>query len=85
MNPGHLHAEIHDSSWDRQATIRREEGPRVMDDDLKPWGLYNLNGVDHPESLDHMKGGFTRYRKARKKAANNAYTDDICNDRGVPL
>lgn len=37
---------------DRQATIRREQTPQVMDEDLKPWTLYNLGGAVRSESTE---------------------------------
>ena len=77
MQSGRTRNDIPDNDrWKGQATIRREQASQVMDDDLKPWALYSLEGADHPESLDTMKTLFTRYRAARSKATNNAYTDD---------
>ncbi|KAG2793818.1 hypothetical protein PC118_g16348 [Phytophthora cactorum] len=32
-----------------------------MDSDIKPWDLYILEEADNPETLDTMKGYFTRY------------------------
>ncbi|ETL36723.1 hypothetical protein L916_11345, partial [Phytophthora nicotianae] len=48
----------------------------VMEEDLKPWELYSLDGAEEPETLDTMKGFFTRYRAIRGKATNFAYTHD---------
>ncbi|KAG3080355.1 hypothetical protein PI124_g11028 [Phytophthora idaei] len=50
--------------------------PHVMDSDIKPWDLYSLEGADEPETLDTLKGYFTRYRATRSKTTNNAYTHD---------
>uniref|UniRef100_A0AAV1VL56 Uncharacterized protein n=1 Tax=Peronospora matthiolae TaxID=2874970 RepID=A0AAV1VL56_9STRA len=47
-----------------------------MDEDLKPWGLYSLEGADEPEPLESMKNLFTRYRNVRGKTTSHAYTED---------
>ncbi|KAG2759730.1 hypothetical protein PC129_g24800 [Phytophthora cactorum] len=49
----------------------RNSAPQVIDSDVKPWDMYNLEGADEAETLDTMKRYFTRYR-----ATNNAYTRD---------
>ena len=75
INHGHPHDAIPNNSWDHQ-TIRIERASQIMDDDLKPWGLYSLDGVEQPESLESMKNLFTRYRTVRGKGMNYAYTED---------
>ncbi|CAI5722324.1 unnamed protein product [Peronospora destructor] len=62
MNPGHSRTEVSNNGWDHQAIIRREQASRVMDEDLKPWDLYSLEGAEEPESPESMKNLFTRYR-----------------------
>ncbi|KAE9106436.1 hypothetical protein PF010_g12629 [Phytophthora fragariae] len=47
-----------------------------MEQDLKPWDLYSLDGAEQPECLDVIKESFTRYLMIRGKKANNAYTHD---------
>ncbi|CAI5711108.1 unnamed protein product [Peronospora destructor] len=76
MNPGHSRAEVPNNGWDHQATIRTEQTSRVMDEDLKLWDLYSLEGAEEPESPESMKNLFTRYRTVRGKATNHAYTND---------
>ncbi|KAE9239643.1 hypothetical protein PF004_g7855 [Phytophthora fragariae] len=46
----------------------------VMEQDLKPWDLYSLDGPEQPECLNVMKEYFTRYRMIRGKKTNNTYT-----------
>ncbi|CAI5721580.1 unnamed protein product [Peronospora destructor] len=58
MNPGHSRAEVPNNGWDHQAIIRREQASRVMDEDLKPWGLHSLEGAE--ELIRHFEG--TQYR-----------------------
>ena len=75
MNPEHPRDSTPNDSWGHQ-TLRIERAPQTMDDDLKPWGLYSLEGAHQPESLESMKNLFTRYRNVRGKGTNHAYTED---------
>ena len=75
MNPEHPRDSTPNDSWGHQ-TFRREHAPQTMDDDLKLWGLYSLEGAHQPESLESMKNLFTRYRNVRGKGTNHAYTED---------
>ncbi|KAG1693099.1 hypothetical protein DVH05_023879 [Phytophthora capsici] len=50
---------------------------RLMDDELKPWQLYDLSGAVAPDSLDTMKEFFRRFCNLRGKSLEDFDNDAL--------
>ncbi|KAG1681914.1 hypothetical protein DVH05_024111 [Phytophthora capsici] len=50
---------------------------RLMDDELKPWQLYDLSGAVAPDSPDTMKDFFRRFRNLRGKSLEGFDNDAL--------
>ena len=44
----------------------------MMNEDMKPWALYDLSGAVTPDALDTMQDHFRRFRRLRNKTLDGA-------------
>ena len=66
-----------DSAVTPQRTISGSGYQRVMDQDIKPWELYDLSGARAPDSLHTMTDHFRRFRGLRNKEIGGVSYDPL--------